>query len=221
MANAPTYNWQDPSQSPVSLWSGGNSGPVQWTDNGLSSSGFTPTNILDSLQGLSGLGNLFGQQAAGNANNQIAQAELNQMQNQNALGLYGAQQNEQNQLAQLDLARQNFTNSNRDTTARQALVGALLGGGLQPTKIGPGGASGGILASLNANPAALQAMKTLGSQGSQAQNTPVSFQGGNVIAAPTLTPVPNITSSGTAKAGGILSDIAGIAGAVAPFLSFL
>jgi hypothetical protein len=38
-------------------------------------------------------------------------------------------------------------------------------------------------------------MKTLGSQGSAAQNTPVQFTGGQLVAPPTLTEVPKIDAA--------------------------
>jgi hypothetical protein len=164
--------------------------------------------------GLLGVGNVLGKQQQGAAQGQISQAELQQRQDQNALQRYQIEQGAQNQAAQTDLQRQQFGTQNRSATSKQALIGALLGGGMQPTKVGPGGASGGLLASLNANPDALAAMKALSAQGSAAQVAPQTFAGGQTIQAPTMTPLPQ-----AGKGSNLLSTLARIAqlgGAVAP-----
>jgi hypothetical protein len=127
-----------------------------------------------------------------------------------------AQQAAQNTAAQTDLQRKTFESANRSASAKQALIGALLGGGITPTKIGPGGASGGILRSLNANPEALAAMKMLGSQGSAAQAMPLEFAGGQQMVAPTLSAAQKIDTGGGTM--GTLQKIAQLFGAVSPYM---
>lgn len=141
-------------------------------------------------------GSVMGAQQGGANNARVAQGQLNLGHDRNLLDRYGLEQRAQMDAGQMDLQRKGFETSNRSTSAKQALIGALLGGGLTPTSIGPSGASGGLLRSLNANPEALAAMKLLGSQGSTAQNTPLQFTGGNIVAPPKLTDVPKIDVGG-------------------------
>lgn len=158
---------------------------------------------------------VLGKQEAGKSAGKIQQADLNQRQDLSALQRYQMMQNAENQAAQTDLQRKQFDVGNRSASAKQALIGALLGGGVTPTSISPSGASGGLLRSLNANPDALAALKTLGTQGSTAQNTPLEFKGGNILPAPALTQVPKIDD------GGFLSTLARIGeltGAIAPYI---
>ena len=162
------------------------------------------------------VGSVLGKQQAGAAAGKIQQTDLNQRQDQNALARYVTEQNAQNTAANTDLQRKQFETNNRGATARQALIGMLLGGGTyQPTKVGPGGASGGLLNSLNANPEALAALKTLGTQAGTAQNTPLQFQGGNVLTPPPLTSVPKIDDGGWLST---LARIGELAGAASPYV---
>lgn len=167
------------------------------------------------LDALGSVSSVLGKQQEGAAKGKVDQATLNQGQDRNAISLYGAQNAAENQAAQTDLERQQFGTSNRSTTAKQALIGALLGGGVQPTSIKDGAASGGLLRSLNGNPNALAAMQALGSQGSQAQNTPLSFKGGNTVAPPTLTAMPQIDQGGLMST---LAKLGQLAGATSPYL---
>src|SRR5690242_4480481 len=66
----------------------------------------------------------LGKQEQGKAQGKAAQANLNQSQDRNAVDLYQAQQNAQNQAGQLDLQRQQFATNNRGASAKQALIGA-------------------------------------------------------------------------------------------------
>jgi hypothetical protein len=162
------------------------------------------------------VGSVLGKQQEGKAKGEMTQAQLNQGQDRNAIDLYQAQQQAQNQAAQTDLSRKNFEMGSRGTNAKQALIGALLGGGMQGAKVGPSGASGGLLASLNGNPDALAAMRALASQAGSAQASPLEFAGGQMLKAPTLTAMPKIDN------GGFLSTLANIgqlAGAASPYLS--
>jgi hypothetical protein len=173
--------------------------------------------LLGKLGGAAGAaGSVMGAQQGGANNARIAQGQLDQGHDRNAVDLYQAQQAAQNTAAQTDLQRKGFESGNRSTTAKQALIGALLGGGVTPTSLTNGQASGGLLRSLNGNPEARAAMQRLGSQGSDAQQTPLAFQGGAQLTAPTLTAVPKIDTGGGTM--GTLTKLAQIFGAVAPFL---
>ena len=177
--------------------------------------------VLGKIAGaVTGLGGLAGKQEEGAAKGKFDQATLQQRQDQNAIQLYQAQQQAQQQQALTDLQRQQFAQQNRGATAKQALIGALIGGGMTPTSIGPSGASGGIFRSLMANPEALAAMKTMGSQASGAQNTPLSFAGGQMVTAPKLTPLPQIDKGGfmsaLARVAQFAGPVMGLAGSFAP-----
>jgi hypothetical protein len=167
------------------------------------------------LDALGSVSSVLGKQQEAAAKGKADQAQLNQGQDRNAISLYGAQNAAENQAAQTDLERQQFGNQNRSTTAKQALIGALLGGGVQPTSIKDGAASGGLLRSLNGNQGALAAMQALGSQGSTAQNTPLSFSGGKTVAPPTLTSMPQIDQGGLMST---LATLGQLAGATSPYL---
>lgn len=162
------------------------------------------------------IGSVVGKQQQGAAQGQISQAQLNQGQDRNAIDLYQAQQGAQNTAAQTDLQRKSFESSNRSKSALDALIGSLLGGGVTPTSLEGGKASGGLLRSLNGNPEALAAMKALGAQGSAAQVNPLSFAGGQMVGAPMLTPVPQVDKGGLMST---LAQIGQIAGAASPYLS--
>jgi hypothetical protein len=66
---------------------------------------------------------------------------------------------------------------------------------------------------LNANPSALAALKTLGSQGSTAQQAPGAFTSPAPITPPTLTPVPQINAGDSGA--GTVSKYLQILGAIA------
>ena len=170
--------------------------------------------LIPTIAGIAGdVGSVLGKQQQGKAQGQVTQAQLQQAQDRAALERYQAMQQAENQAAALDLQRQGFTQQARGTNAKQALIGALLGGGVTPTNIA--GGTGGILRSLNANPDALAALKLLGTQGADAQAAPVSFTGGKMLQAPTLTALPKIDQ------GGFLSTLATLgqlAGAASPYL---
>jgi hypothetical protein len=161
------------------------------------------------------LGTVLAKQQEGKAQGKVAQANVNQNQDRNATSLFATQQNAQNQAGQLDLERKQFENTNRAAQAKQAMIGALLGHGMTPTSISGGHASGGLMASLNANPEALLAMRTMGSQGAQAQNTPVQFQGGQMVKPPSLTPTPEVDKGGWLAS---LASLAQLAGAASPYI---
>ena len=164
------------------------------------------------------IASVLGKQQQGAAQGRAAQEQANLSHDRNAIDLYQAQQAAQNQAGALDLQRKNFETASRTNDAKTALIGALLGGGVTPTSISPSGASGGLLRSLNANPEALAALKTLGAKGAAAQQNPLQFTGGNMVPAPTLNPVQQIDKGGFLST---LARIGEIAGAVSPYLSGL
>jgi hypothetical protein len=155
---------------------------------------------------------VLGKQEQGESQGRVTQAELNQRQDQNAIANYIAQQNAQTSAANTDLQRKQFEGTNRSGTAKQALIGALLGGGITPTSISGGKASGGFLQSMNANPDALNAMKTLGTQGAGAQASPLEFQGGLMVKPPELTPMQPVNNNGFLSTLARILQIGGAAG---------
>lgn len=184
---------------------------------GVAAAPFTGgASLIPTIASVAGdVGSVLGKQQQGKTQGQITQAQLQQQQDRNALDAYQTAQSAQNAAAQTDLQRKGFETNNRATTAKQALIGALLGGGITPTSIGPQGASGGLLRSLNANPEALAALKMLSSQASSAQSTPLQFSGGEMLKPPTQTALPKIDN------GGFLSTLANIGqlvGAASPYL---
>lgn len=190
----------------------------------------SPVSWLNALNNVTGslgdLGSILGNQARGDAQGQVAQGQLDNAANSNLINLYRSQQDAQNQAAQLDLERQQFGTTNRGQTAKQALIGALLGGGYQPTHVSVPGIQtanigGGLASSLLSNPQTRAAMQTLFSKANNAQNTPLSFTGGNLVNAPTLTPVTKIQTGAAGKTGGFLQDLAGIGKVAATVLPFL
>ena len=159
---------------------------------------------------------VLGKQQEGKEKGKVDQATLNQRQDQNALQSYQAQQAAQNQAAQTDLQRQQFSQDSRGVNAKDALIASLLGGGMKPTSITGGQSSGGLLASLNGNPAALAAMQKLASQASAGQDAPPSFTGGQLLTAPTLTALPKVDGGGFMSS---LASLGQLVGATAPYLS--
>jgi hypothetical protein len=147
------------------------------------------------LDGAGKVGSVLGAQQGGTNNARLAQGQLNLGHDRNLLDRYQTEQNAQQNAGQLDLQRKGFETGNRSASAKQALIGALLGGGMAPTNIAGGQRSGGIFAALQSNPEALAAMKTLGSQGSAAQSAPLQFTGGQMVAPPTLSEMPKLDAA--------------------------
>lgn len=162
---------------------------------------------------LSGAGKTTGDAAAAMAKQQLAEGQLANQANSNLNQQYGIGQNAQMEAGNLDLARQNFTNENRATTARQALVAALLKN-YTPSQVSVPGVkqatiSGGLQQALQ-NPQAQSTLQTLFDQASKAQNTPVSFSGGQILQAPQLTPLPQASGLQNVLGGvGLGSSILG------------
>lgn len=182
-----------------------------------------PQSFWSTLTGsLGSLGSVLGQQAKGDAQGQVVQGQLDNANNANLINLFNVGQRAQFDAGNQDLERKQFATNNRAQTAKQALVAALLSGGFQPTSLSTPGipqssVSGGLARSLLSNPGTLAAMKTLGTQASDAQQTPLSFTGGNLLPMPTLAPPTKISTGVAGKTGGFLQDL----GAVAPLLGLL
>jgi len=172
---------------------------------------------LAGSKGVGAMGDVLGKQQQGAAQGLIAESQLGQGQDRNAVDLYQAQNTAQQQQAAQDLQRKQFETTNRSSTARQALLASLLGGGYEGSNVSVPGitnakVSGGLLDSLKNNPGALAAMQKLAAQASTAQDTPLQFQGGQPVAPPTLTPLPQQGKG--SKMMDALSRIAQVGGAV-------
>ncbi len=162
------------------------------------------------LTGLGAASDVLGKQQQGAAQGRAAEANAQQNQDRNALDLYQSQQSAQFKAGDQDLQRKAFTTQDRGTSAKQALLAALLGGDFQPSQVSVPGVknaqiSGGLAASLKNSPGVLAAMQKLAQQASTAQDTPMTFQGGELVKAPTLTPLPQ-----QSKGSSILDIIARI-----------
>ena len=155
------------------------------------------------------LASMYGKQQEGKAKGAADQATIQQRQDQDAISRYIAMQNAQNSAANTDLARQQFTQSSRGKNARDAMIGALLGN-FSPT----GTMSGGLAKGLS-TPEARMAMSELNRQGLEAQLTPPSFQGGQILPAPRLTPLPNTGGNGLLNT---MAALAQLAGSASPYL---
>lgn len=156
--------------------------------------------------GVLGLGNVLGKQQQSEAEGQLKQAQVQQGQDRNAIDLYGTRQDAQFKAGQQDLDRQTFTTKNRGDVFRQALMAELMPQLMKGVSMpGVPQASGGTF-DVASSPGALEAIKAFGSQAHTAQDTPVQFVGGEMLKAPTLTPLPQ-----TSKGSNILSTIARIA----------
>lgn len=156
------------------------------------------------------LGSAGGAQQAGAAKGRADEAALNQRQDANAIDLYRTRQDAEFQAAKQDLERKAFATKDRGDVFRQALLAELLPGYEGVSVAGVPQASGGLIAALK-RPGALEAIQAMGAQAKTAQAAPQSFAGGNVIAAPSLTPMP--TQSGGSKTLDAITRIAQIAGA--------
>src|SRR3954467_7844235 len=89
--------------------------------------------IPTALSAAGDIGSVLGGQQGGKNNAMAAQANLQSQHDRNAVDLFQAQQQAQNQAGALDLQRKNFEHVTRGSDAKQALIGALLGGGITPT----------------------------------------------------------------------------------------
>lgn len=158
----------------------------------------------------SAVASAYGKQQQGKATGAVQQAGVTQNQDQNALARYIAMQNAQNSAANTDLQRQQFTQNSRGTNAKQAIIGALMGG-FSPT----GSVSSGVTKAMT-SPEARAAMMELNRQGLTAQFTPPSFTGGNTLTPPPQTKLPDVGGNSFLTT---LASLAQLAGAASPYLT--
>jgi hypothetical protein len=169
------------------------------------------------LGGVGAASSVLGKQQEGKAQGAATQANAQQAQDRNALQLYQAQQAAQQAAAQTDLERQKFSASEQGRNAKNALMSALLGGGMPRTSISvpgiqSGAVSGGLLDALKNNPDALASLSMLKGQANTSLASGPTFTGGNMVTAPTLTPLPDTTGGGNSFLS-TLANIGQIAGA--------
>jgi hypothetical protein len=160
-------------------------------------------------------GMVLGKQQAGDASGRLAEAGVVQGQNRNALDLYGRQQGAEMDAGQLDLSRKAFTTKDAGDNFKQALIAELLGKGTGLSMPGIPQMSGGFGDALKGD-GAKAAIASFGSRARAAQDTPLDFQGGNLLAPPTMAAMPE--QSGGSKFADILARIAQLGGAVSPLL---
>ncbi len=168
------------------------------------------------LSALGGVGDVLGKQQQGAAQGQAAQATAQQNQDRNAIGLYGEQQGAQDKAAQLDLQRKGYDATSRSAAGKQALLAMLLGDYKPPQVSVPGiqnaTFSGGMGDTIKNNPQILELLKSISAKGVTDQATPNTFTGGELVKAPTLTPLPQ--KSKTSSIMDTIARIAQIGGAV-------
>lgn len=171
---------------------------------------------LAASKGVSNAGNVLGKQQEGAAHGRIAEGQLGQSYDRNAIDLYGAQQGAQNQAAQLDLQRKDYDAKSRSAAGKQALL-AMLMSDYRPSQVSVPGVtnaqlSGGMGETIKNNPAILSLLKSIADKGVTDQATPNTYTGGTVVPPPTLTPLPQEGKSG--KILDTISRISQIYGAV-------
>ncbi|MES2958114.1 MAG: hypothetical protein V4792_07995 [Pseudomonadota bacterium] len=171
------------------------------------------------LGAISGLGGILGGGAKASSDSRNNQAMLQLAQDRAKTDQYGIAQQGQMALANTDLARKSHEEDARGGRAQQALIGALLGGGLQDVSIDTPGIpktsiSGGL------RPSALgesgrAAGSLLNQQALMKMLQGDTYQGGQLLQAPGVQATP--------KAGWLekLGGIAGTAGALAGGLGTL
>ena len=158
-----------------------------------------------------------GKQAAGAAEGRIREADLLQRQDQLRNSQYGTQQGAEMNAGQLDLQRKGFTEGARGSRAKQAFLADLLGN-YQPTRVSVKGVpEANISGGPQIGAGGKQAMAELSRQALLAQLTPDKFEGGNVLAPPELSTLPQAGKFDTTRSA--LSQIGQVGGALAPFLS--
>lgn len=171
-----------------------------------------PFPIMAALGIAGGLGKIFGGASGSKANERMAQSQLVQQQNRNAIDQFQAQQGAQFAAGAQDLQRKQFTEQARGGRSRQALIADILGnmqdvninvpgiktaqinGGLRPSAIGETGRA---------------SLAQLAKDALLAQMTPDKFQGGAILNAPQMQAMPK--ASGFEK----FLNIAGLVGSAA------
>jgi len=179
-----------------------------------------PFPLLPILGAISGIGSIFGGGAKASSDSRNQQAMLQLAQDRAKTDQYGIGQNAQFQLANTDLARKGFEEDARGSRAKQAIIGALLGGGLQDVNIDTPGIpkttiSGGL------RPSALGASGRAGGQllNQQALMKMLqgdTYQGGQIMQAPGVQATPK--AGFMEKLGGILGTAGAVAGGLGQVL---
>jgi hypothetical protein len=187
---------------------GGDAGGGGWADTAASV-----------LGGLGNAGQVAGATAGGSAQGRAQESALLDARDRTATDRYQAEQAAQNQAAQTDLQRKNFTETNRGSRARQAAVADILAN-FKGTQINiPGIASANVTGGMQMGDGAKQAMGKLREQALLAQlqgDSPdgEKFTGGAMLKPQALSQAPE--ASGMDKAMGALGTIGSFAGALGP-----
>ena len=156
-------------------------------------------------------GQVLGGQQGGANNARVAQGQLNQGHDRNVLDRYGQEQRAQFDAGDLDLRRQSHEIDSRNRNAKSALIASLLNGGMAPTSLAGGQASGGLAAKLRTDPDGMAAMRNLTGQADKAQMLPPQYTGGQILQAPKLSEPTKIDIGGGKL--GTLSKIMQVLGA--------
>src|SRR5687767_14289959 len=96
------------------------------------------------LDNIGNAGSVMGAQQGGANNARIAQGQLDLSRDRNAIDLYNQRQLSEFAAGRQDMERKDHELGARSTNAKQALIGALLSGGMAPTNIAGGQRSGGL-----------------------------------------------------------------------------
>jgi hypothetical protein len=157
--------------------------------------------------------------AAGAASGRQTEADLNVKRDQLAQQGYNTAQGAQMNAGSLDLQRKGFEESARSSRAKQAAMADMLAN-FKGTSIGtPGIRQSTITGGLSVNsPGVQQAMAKMREQALLAQlkgDTGEGFTGGNILATPTQTPIPQAgklekfmgTAGQVANWGGLIGDL--------------
>jgi hypothetical protein len=171
------------------------------------------------LTGMGTLGDILSKGAQGAASGRQQEALFQMQQDALRNQQYTTAQNAQTQAAQTDLARKGFTETARSSRAKQALVGDLLQN-LQDVNINvPGIQTAQISGGLRPSAMGADSKASLAEMVRQAilaQQTPDQFQGGQILAQPGVTALPQ--ASGWEKLAGVLGTAGSLAGGLGSIL---
>jgi hypothetical protein len=161
------------------------------------------------LTALGNMGSVLGKQQEGAGNAMATQAGLTNQFDRNAIDSYGTAQDAQFKAGQQDLDRKGYEAKHQSSAAKEALL-AMLMQDYKPSSISTPGipqstVSGGMGDMLK-SPQILELLKSVAAKNSTAATAPMTFAGGNVLAPPKQTPLPQ-----AGKSDGILNAIARIA----------
>lgn len=165
----------------------------------------------------SALGSIFGGAAEGRANQQANQAAAEQQRNNLLADIFRTQQGAQMQQGALDLQRKAFDAGVEKERLRRALVGQLLGNAQNLTIDIPGIPRASISGGLgpNALGASGRALAQMISRRALSQlDTPTDWQGGNIVDAPAIGPVPKQGGGGLLNTLGLVGSVLGGLGGI-------